>query len=77
MDVWTCNVSCMNLWIYSVSLSVSLYGGVCNNHGSQKGRKKRTSSCFISSKQGRLRIKKLYINQMVYLVYDRIDIKPN
>lgn len=23
------------------------------------------------------RIKKLYINQMVYLVYDRIDIKPN
>lgn len=48
MDVWAWNVSCIHSC--SVSLSVSLYGGVCNNPGSRELEIKGETLVF-SSKQ--------------------------
>lgn len=48
MNVWVWNVSCIHSC--SVSLSVSLYGGVCNNPGSRELEKKERL-LFVSSKQ--------------------------
>lgn len=52
MNVWAWNVSCIHSC--SVSLSVSLYGGVCNNPGSRELEIKRdTLVYFIKLGYGR------------------------
>lgn len=43
----------------------------------RKGERKGHHLVLFHQNKEEFRIKKLYINQMVYLVYDRIDIKPN
>lgn len=52
MDVWAWNVSCIHSC--SVPLSVSLYGGVCNNLGSREWEiKGDTLVYFIKTGYGR------------------------
>lgn len=51
MNVWVWNVNCIHSC--SVSLSVSLYGGVCNNPGSRELEiKGETLVCFIKTGYG-------------------------